>query len=82
LGNFVKAQTMGNQLEALEAEALKLTSGERAAFAQLLLASLDEDAEIEEAWATEVDRRIAGVESGAVQVIPIAQALAQVRAAL
>lgn len=73
---------MGNQLEALEAEALKLTSGERAAFAQLLLASLDEDAEIEEAWATEVDRRIAGVESGAVQVIPIAQALAQVRAAL
>jgi putative addiction module component (TIGR02574 family) len=82
LGNFVKAQKMRNQLEALEAEALKLTSGERVAFAQLLLASLDEDAEIEEAWATEVDRRIAGVESGAVQVIPIAQALAQVRAAL
>jgi putative addiction module component (TIGR02574 family) len=82
LGNFVKAQKMRNQLEALEAEALKLTFGERVAFAQLLLASLDEDAEIEEAWATEVDRRIAGVESGAVQVIPIAQALAQVRAAL
>jgi putative addiction module component (TIGR02574 family) len=82
LGNFVKAQKMRNQLEALEAEALKLKSSERAAFAQLLLASLDEDAEIEEAWATEVDRRIAGVESGAVQVIPIAQALAQVRAAL
>jgi putative addiction module component (TIGR02574 family) len=82
LGNFVKAQTMGNQLEALEAEALKLTSGERAAFAQLLLASLDEDAEIEEAWATEVDRRIADVENGAVQVIPIFEALAQVRAAL
>jgi putative addiction module component (TIGR02574 family) len=82
LGNFVKAQKMRNQLEALEAEALKLTVGERVAFAQLLLASLDEDAEIEEAWATEVDRRIAGVESGAVQVIPIAQALAQVRAAL
>jgi putative addiction module component (TIGR02574 family) len=73
---------MGNQLEALEAEALKLTSGERAAFAQLLLASLDEDAEIEEAWATEVERRIADVENGAVQVIPISEALAQVRAAL
>lgn len=74
--------TMGNQLEKLEAEAMMLTSGERAAFAQVLLASLDEDAEIEEAWASEVERRIADVESGVVQVIPIAEALAQVRAAL
>ena len=70
------------QLETLEAEALKLTSGERAAFAQLLLASLDEDAEIEEAWAVEVERRIADVENGAVLVIPISEALAQVRATL
>ncbi|HYU68531.1 MAG TPA: addiction module protein [Burkholderiales bacterium] len=70
------------QLEILEAEALKLTPGERAALAQRLLASLDEDAEIEEAWAVEVERRIAEVESGAVQVIPIAEALARVRAAL
>ena len=73
---------MGNQLEFLEAEALKLTTGERAAFAQMLLASLDEDAEIEEAWAVETERRLAEIESGAVQAIPIADALAQVRAAL
>lgn len=73
---------MENQLEMLEAEALKLTSGERAAFAQLLLASLDEDAETEEAWAVEVERRITEVENGTVQVIPIAEALAHVRAAL
>lgn len=73
---------MRNQLETLEAEALKLTAGERAAFAQVLLASLDEDTEIEEAWASEVERRITDVESGAVKVIPIAEALAQVRAAL
>ncbi len=73
---------MGNQLEFLEAEALKLTTGERAALAQTLLASLDEDADIEEAWALETDRRIAEIESGAVQAIPIADALAQVRAAL
>ncbi len=53
---------MGNQLELLEAEALKLTAGERAAFAQLLLASLDEDTEIEEAWAAETERRIADIE--------------------
>ena len=73
---------MGNRLEVLEAEALKLTPGERAAFAQLLLASLDEDAEIEDAWAVEVERRIAEVEAGSVQVIPIADALAQARAKL
>jgi putative addiction module component (TIGR02574 family) len=73
---------MENQLELLEAEALKLSATERAAFAQLLLASLDEDAEIEEAWAIETERRIAEIESGTTQVIPIAEALAQVRAAL
>ncbi len=73
---------MGNQLEMLETEALKLTTGERAAFAQLLLASLDEDAEIEEAWAFEIESRIADIESGAAQTVPIAVALAQVRAAL
>ncbi|WP_171001731.1 addiction module protein [Methylobacillus flagellatus] len=73
---------MANQLELLEAEALKLSAAERAAFAQLLLASHDEDAEIEEAWAAETQRRIADIESGAVQLIPIAEALAQVRAAL
>ena len=73
---------MGTQLEMLEAEALQLTASERAAFAQLLLASLDEDAEIEDAWAAEIERRIADVENGTVQVIPIAEALAHVRAAL
>ena len=78
----MEALTMRTQLEILEAEALQLTSGERAAFAQLLLASLDEDAEIEDAWAAEVERRITDVENGTVQVIPITEALAQVRAAL
>jgi putative addiction module component (TIGR02574 family) len=73
---------METELEKLEAEALKLTPGERAALAQRLLASLEEDAEIEEAWAAEVERRVAEVESGTVQLIPIAEALAQVRAAL
>ncbi len=73
---------METQLEILESEALKLTPGERAALAQRLLASLDEDAEIEDAWAAEIERRIAEVEIGAVQVIPIAEALARVRAAL
>ena len=73
---------MENRLELLEAEAMKLSANERAALVQLLLASLDEDAEIEEAWAIETERRIAAIESGTTQVIPTADALAQVRAAL
>lgn len=73
---------METQLEVLEALALELSASERAALAQRLLASLDEDAEIEEAWATEVERRLAEVESGAVKVIPLEEALAQIRASL
>jgi putative addiction module component (TIGR02574 family) len=73
---------MANQLELREAEALKLTARERAAFAQRLLASLDEDVEIEEVWSVETERRIADIERGTVRVIPIADALTQGRAAL
>lgn len=57
-----EASAMDNQLEILEAQALKLSAGERAACARPLLASLDEDTEMEEAWATEIERRIADVE--------------------
>ena len=73
---------MSTHLEVLEAEALKLTASERAALAQRLLASLDEDAEVEEAWPAEVERRIAAVERGEVQDIPMAEALAALRAGL
>jgi putative addiction module component (TIGR02574 family) len=73
---------MENQLELLEAEVLKLSAAERAAFAQLLLASLDEDAEIEDAWALETERRMTEIENGTTRVIPLADALAQVCAAL
>ena len=37
---------------------------------------------IEQAWADEVERRIAEVESGAVQLLPLADVLAEIRAAL
>ena len=73
---------MTTQLEMLEAQAIQLTPGERAALARRLLESLDHDAELEEAWAVEVERRIAEVESGSVKVVPMTDALAQVRASL
>jgi putative addiction module component (TIGR02574 family) len=70
---------MSSQLEVLETEVMKLTVEERAYLADRLLASLSEDAEIEEAWAVEVERRIAEIESGRVQVIPAAEAIARAR---
>ena len=70
------------QIEILEAQALKLSNSERARLAERLLASLDEDSEIEEAWAAEVERRIADVESGRVQMIPAEEAIARARKSL
>jgi putative addiction module component (TIGR02574 family) len=73
---------MANQLELLEAEILKLPANERAALAQLLLASLDEENEFEQAWAVEAERRLREIESGVVQTISLEDTLAQVRATL
>lgn len=38
--------------------------------------------EIEEAWATEIERRIAEVDAGTVQLIPAAEVIASARATL
>ena len=73
---------METQLEILEAQALKLTTSERAHLAERLIASLDEDAEIEEAWAVEVERRIAEIDSGRVEMIPTTEAIRKAHASL
>ena len=73
---------MSSQLEEVEAEALKLIAEERAHLADRLLASLSEDADLEEAWAIEVERRVADIESGRAHLVPAAAALARARAAL
>lgn len=73
---------MSSQLEAVEAQALKLTAEERVQLADRLIASLFEDKEIEEAWAVEVERRIEEIESGRSQLIPAAEAIARARAAI
>jgi hypothetical protein len=58
---------MASQVEALEAEAMKLTAEERARLADRLLASLSDDAEIE---------------AGRAPLIPAAEAIARTRDAL
>ena len=73
---------MSSRLKDLEAEALKLSPEERAQLADRLLASLSEDPAVEEAWAAEVERRIAAIESGRSKHVPAAEAIARARAAL
>ena len=48
---------MASSIEIIEAEALQLSAAERARLIERLIASLDVDPGVEEAWATEVERR-------------------------
>jgi putative addiction module component (TIGR02574 family) len=73
---------MSNQVDVVETEAMKLTPEERARLADRLIASLSDDTAIEEAWAVEVERRIAEIEAGRAPVIPAAEAIARARDAL
>jgi len=73
---------MSSQLETVEAEEMKLTAEERAQLADRLIASLFEDAEIEDAWEAEVERRIQEIEAGRSKLIPASEAIARARAAL
>lgn len=71
---------MSTTVETLEAEALKLSAGERARLVERLIASLDIDPKVEEAWAAEVERRHAELESGTVSPVPGPETLAKLKA--
>jgi len=73
---------MSTQFAALEVEALKLSPEERALLADHLLASLGASSEVEQAWAVEIERRLAEVEAGHVELVPIEQAIQRARRAL
>ncbi len=75
---------MGRRLEELYREAVELSECERAELAGLLLESLDSepDADVEAAWAEEIERRVREIESGKVQTIPWAQVRAELHARL
>lgn len=73
---------MTNQLEVVEAQALALSPEDRAQLADRLITSLFEDHDIENAWATEVERRIDQIESGRATLIPAADSIARARSAI
>ncbi len=70
---------MSSTIESIEAEALQLSTAERARLVERLIASLDAGPEVEEAWAAEVERRHAVIESKTVALLPGAETLAKLR---
>lgn len=73
---------MSIPVEVLEAEVLSLPAAERSRLLDRLLASLDPDAEWEEAWASEADRREAEIAAGRAAWLPGEEVLARLRATL
>ena len=71
---------MSSSIESIEAEALRLSPTDRARLVERLIASLDVDPEIEEAWATEVERRNSEVENRTVSLVSGPEAIAKLRA--
>ena len=61
---------MARPIEQIKAEALKLPPSERADLAEALISSLDEDAEIEQAWREEIERRLGELRAGSVSTVP------------
>lgn len=71
---------MSATVEELEAEVLGLPAVQRARLVEKLIASLDVEPDVESAWAEEVERRHAEIESGAVLLLPGAETLSRLRA--
>ncbi|MGB4857869.1 MAG: addiction module protein [Dokdonella sp.] len=73
---------MTTSLEVLEAEALKLAPADRSHLLERIIASLDADPEVEEAWEWEADRREASLVSGSAVEVPGQEAMDRLRSRL
>lgn len=68
-------------LDELKEKAAQLSERERAELALALIESLDVETEtgVDEAWQAEIDRRIAEIDGGEVQLIPGDEVFARLR---
>jgi putative addiction module component (TIGR02574 family) len=75
---------MSTRADTILDSALTLPPDERAWLAAELIASLDEgrDADVEAAWAAEIEKRIDEVESGEAETVSWEEARARIRASL
>lgn len=76
---------MTQPIDRLEAELLELSTRDRAHLAHRLIASLDTEpeddpAEVERAWTTEIERRLAEYRAGEVTSVLAADVFAEARA--
>lgn len=72
---------MSTVLDELKQKATQLSESERAELALSLIESLDGEADtgIDEAWRVEIDRRVAEIDQGEVQLIPGDEVFARLR---
>ena len=70
---------MNTTLDELNAAVLSLPRADRAHLAARILASLDEDAEVETAWISEVRERLAAYRRGDIEAVPVEDVLAKAR---
>jgi len=72
---------MSTTLEDIKEKAQQLSEMERAELARALIESLDgpPDADVEEAWRIEIERRVGQIERGEVQPIPGDEVLERLR---
>jgi putative addiction module component (TIGR02574 family) len=69
-------------IDEIEAAALELPGDEIDELMDRLAVHRGMDPEIEQSWMEEVDRRLAEVDAGTVELIPIEETLAKMRALL
>ena len=67
-------------IESLESADLQLSKPERAQMIERLIASINADSDVEEAWFAEVERRNAEIDSGAASLLSGPETLAKLRA--
>lgn len=70
---------MPTPIETIEAEAMKLSPGERADLAERLWHSVHSAEEVEAAWDEEIARRVQQIDAGEVECIPWDTVIARLR---
>ena len=73
---------MSSNLDAVTAEALKLSAEERAELAGRLIASVEPPLPLHPEWEAEIARRVADLDSGRSQPIPAEQVFSELRTAI
>ena len=68
---------MNQRIKSIFEDAQKLAPAEREELAELLLATIDSDPEIDKAWIAEFEDRIAAVDRGEMTLRPAAEVFAK-----